>query len=65
MNWKIFTRKIEVDGGIEIRWFWRKPVREGREESPAGFTSRGLCEADARKHGYAPGVAESDRSHEQ
>ena len=52
MYWKIYTKKIETERGIQTRWFWRKPVLQGREESAAGFTSRAECEADARKHGY-------------
>ncbi|HYC44285.1 MAG TPA: hypothetical protein VED01_02265 [Burkholderiales bacterium] len=64
MDWKIFTRKIEVDGGVQLRWYWRKPVSEGREESPVGFTSRTQCEGDARKHGYTANTAQAERSGE-
>lgn len=53
MDWKIFTRKVQTETGVQIRWFWRKPGLEGREESATGFTSRARCEADARDHGYA------------
>ena len=35
-----------------FRWFWRKPVTEGRTESPQGFTTRAECEDDATRHGY-------------
>ena len=53
MNWKIYTKVIETgDGGVATRWFWRKPVMEGRTESQVGFTSREACEADAKLHGY-------------
>ena len=52
MYWKIYTRKVETERGVQLRWFWRKPVLQGREESPVGFTSRAECEADARQHGY-------------
>ena len=52
MQWRIFTKQIPVEGGVVLRWFWRKPVLEGREESPVGFVSRAECEVDAAKHGY-------------
>ena len=53
MQWKIYTKPVETDdGGIALRWFWRKPVAEGRQESAVGFTTRNACEADAAKHGY-------------
>ena len=52
MEWKIYTKLLPVDGGIVMRWFWRKPVTEGRTESSQGFTSRAECEADAARHGY-------------
>jgi hypothetical protein len=52
LNWKIYTRPVTVDGGVVFRWFWRKPVTEGRTESPQGFTTRAECEDDATRHGY-------------
>ena len=52
MNWKIFTKPFAVEGGVLIRWFWRKPVSEGRMESAEGFTTRAECEEDAIEHGY-------------
>lgn len=52
MNWKIYTRPVTVAGGVMIRWFWRKPVTEGRVESANGFTTRAECEEDAVMHGY-------------
>jgi hypothetical protein len=55
MEWKIFTRKTTAGDRVLIRWYWRKPALEGREESTAGFTSRAQCEADAREHGYTGG----------
>ena len=58
MEWKIYTRKIATGDRVLIRWFWRKPAMQGREESPVGFTSRAQCEADAREHGYAGGAPE-------
>jgi hypothetical protein len=68
LNWKIYTRAVPVEGGVAIRWFWRKPVVEGRTESARGFTTRAECEEDAKLHGYpaaGPSAAE-DRptSHE-
>ena len=55
MKWKIYTKMVETeDGGLGTRWFWRKPVLEGRAESPGGFTSQEACEADAARHGYTP-----------
>ena len=59
MEWRIFTRKIAADDRVMIRWFWRKPVSLGREESAVGFTSRVQCEADARAHGFS-GEADSE-----
>ena len=53
MNWKIFTRPVAVDHGIVIRWFWRKPVTQGRAESQRGFTTRAECEEDAMLNGYS------------
>ena len=61
MYWEIYTKKIADDGGVQIRWFWRKPVLEGREESAFGFMSRAECEADARKHGYTGDAPEERR----
>jgi hypothetical protein len=52
LNWKIYTKTVPVDGGVVLRWFWRKPVTEGRTESPHGFTTRAECEEDAMLHGY-------------
>ena len=52
MNWKIYTKAVPVEGGVAIRWFWRKPVSEGRGESPHGFITRAECEEDAVGHGY-------------
>jgi hypothetical protein len=52
VNWKIYTKAVPVDGGVVIRWFWRKPVTEGRTESPLGFTTRAECVEDAMLHGY-------------
>lgn len=55
MLWRIYTKPVETeDGGIALRWFWRSPVLEGRNESPVGFTTRDACVADARLHGYTP-----------
>ena len=54
MNWKIFTKMVEVDdGGIAMRWYWRKPALDGRQESALGFTTRNACVADAQQHGYS------------
>jgi hypothetical protein len=53
LNWKIYTKAVPVEGGVVIRWFWRKPVTEGRTESPRGFTTRSECEEDATLHGYS------------
>jgi hypothetical protein len=53
LNWKIFTKAVAVEGGVVFRWFWRKPVTEGRMESPQGFTTRAECEDDAMRHGYS------------
>jgi hypothetical protein len=40
MKWKIYTKTVETeDGGLALRWFWCKPVLEGRDESSDGFTS--------------------------
>jgi hypothetical protein len=62
LNWKIYTKAVSIDGGVVIRWFWRKPVTEGRNESPRGFTTRAECEEDAMLHGYpAPGRSNEDR----
>ena len=52
MKWKIYTKQIATEDGVMLRWFWRKPALEGRQESPVGFTSRPECEADAVRHGY-------------
>jgi hypothetical protein len=52
LNWKIYTKPVAVEGGVAIRWFWRKPVTEGRTESPHGYTTRAECEEDAMLHGY-------------
>jgi hypothetical protein len=52
LNWKIYTRAVSVEGGVRFRWFWRKPVTEGRTESPQGFVTRAECEEDAVRHGY-------------
>lgn len=52
VNWKIYTKQIAIEGGVVLRWFWRKPVGQGREESARGFTTRAECEADAARHGY-------------
>jgi hypothetical protein len=61
LNWKIYTRAVPVEGGVAIRWFWRKPVVEGRTESPRGFTTRAECEEDAMLHGYrSPGASAED-----
>jgi hypothetical protein len=54
LNWKIYTKAVPVDGGVVIRWFWRKPVTEGRTESPHGFLTRAECEEDAMANGYPP-----------
>ena len=62
MKWKIYTKQIATDGGVMLRWFWRKPVLEGRQESPQGFTSRGECEADAARHGFRSGPEETPPS---
>jgi hypothetical protein len=64
LNWKIYTRPVSVDGGVAIRWFWRKPVSEGRTESAHGFTTRAACEEDAITHGYprAGGTPPEDRT---
>ena len=53
MKWKIYTKRIPVDGGVATRWFWRKPVLESRRESPHGFVTRAECEDDATRHGYS------------
>jgi hypothetical protein len=52
LNWKIYTKAVSVEGGVAFRWFWRKPVTEGRAEAPHGFTTRAECEEDAMLHGY-------------
>jgi hypothetical protein len=52
LNWKIYTKAVPVEDGVVTRWFWRKPVTEGRTESPHGFTTRAECEEDAVLHGY-------------
>jgi hypothetical protein len=55
VNWRIDTRLVNIAGGVETRWFWRKLGRAGLVESPGGFLSRGDCEEDAAKHGYVNG----------
>jgi hypothetical protein len=62
LNWKIFTRPVPVEGGVLIRWFWRKPVGEGRAESARGFITRGECEEDAMLHGYSRADLKAERS---
>jgi hypothetical protein len=61
LNWKIYTKAVPVEDGVAIRWFWRKPVNEGRAESPHGFTTRAECEEDALLHGYE----KADRSNSE
>jgi hypothetical protein len=54
MLWKIYPKLVRTDAAIGDRWFWRKPVVEGRSESAVGFLTRDACVANALKHGYTP-----------
>ncbi len=55
MQWKIYTKLVPIDHGVALRWFWRKPVIDGRTESRQGFLSRSECEDDAVQNGYRSG----------
>ena len=58
MTWQIYTRLVEIDAGVALRWFWRD--REGRQ-SPESFIFRDRCEADASRHGYARSRESADQ----
>lgn len=45
----IYTKSVEIAGGIAVRWFWRNS--HSWRESPGGFMLRAQCVADAARHG--------------
>jgi hypothetical protein len=51
MQWRVYTKLLRSADGVVMRWYWRRELPEGAEESTEGFTSRVLCEADAVEHG--------------
>jgi hypothetical protein len=49
MRSQIYTKAVEIAGGVIVRWFWRSP--QGWRESPTGFISHAECLADAARNG--------------
>jgi hypothetical protein len=61
MQWRVYTKLVRTANRAAMRWYWRKELPDGTEESPEGFTSRVLCEANALEHGCRP----EDQAHER
>jgi hypothetical protein len=51
MQWRVYTKLLRTADSVAMRWYWRRELPEGAEESTEGFASRLQCEADAVQHG--------------